>query len=54
MECIYIGVDKRQCFLRFRCEGIYQFMKYLNVNDQEANLFSKYTPAKKTKSRDAF
>ncbi|NHJ49708.1 MAG: hypothetical protein FK733_18095 [Asgard group archaeon] len=42
MECIYIGVDKRQCFLKFRCEGIYQFMKHLDVNDNEANSFSKY------------
>lgn len=42
MECIYIGVDKRQCFLHFRCEGIYQLMRYLDVKNHKANLYSKY------------
>ncbi|NHJ38956.1 MAG: hypothetical protein FK731_02905 [Asgard group archaeon] len=42
MECIYIGVDKRQCFLRKRCEGIYQLMSYFKVKNSDANLYSKY------------
>ncbi|HUT82478.1 MAG TPA: DUF5685 family protein, partial [Candidatus Bathyarchaeia archaeon] len=42
MECIYIGVDKRQCLFHQRCEGIYQLTKFLNMKNREANLFSKY------------